>query len=117
MLPQTDCMQTLGVHAHDQPGGRGQAGGDEDADAVEVIEGAVRAEVGEHSVVLTPQSLGGEDFAWYLEKTRGAMARLGTRRPGGPTYDLHQGNLRVDEGATLVAARVLASVAVDALES
>ena len=27
------------------------------------------------------------------------MARLGTRTPGGPTYDLHQGNLRVDERA------------------
>ena len=30
----------------------------------------------------------------------GAMGRLGTRKPGGPTYDLHQGNLRVDERAT-----------------
>ena len=42
------------------------------------------------------------------------MGRLGTRTPGGPTYDLHQGNLRVDEGAALLAARVLATVAVDA---
>ena len=30
----------------------------------------------------------------------GAMGRLGTREPGGPTYDIHQGNLRVDERAT-----------------
>ena len=43
------------------------------------------------------QSLGGEDFAWYLDRVPGAMARLGTRTPGGPTYDLHQGDLRVDE--------------------
>ena len=62
----------------------------------------------------TPQSLGGEDFGWYLERVPGAMGRLGTRTPGGPTYDLHQGNLRVDEQATAVAARVLAEVAVSA---
>jgi hypothetical protein len=43
------------------------------------------------------------------------MARLGTRAPGGPTYDLHQGNLRVDEHATLIGARVLAEAAVTAL--
>jgi metal-dependent amidase/aminoacylase/carboxypeptidase family protein len=47
----------------------------------------------------------------------GAMARLGTRTPGGPTYDLHQGNLRVDEGATTIAARVLAEAAVTALSA
>ena len=44
--------------------------------------------------VSTAQSLGGEDFAWYLESVPGAMGRLGTRTPGGPTYDLHQGDLR-----------------------
>ena len=38
-----------------------------------------------------------------------------TRTPGGPTYDLHQGNLRVDEAATGIAARVLAEAAVTAL--
>jgi amidohydrolase len=45
------------------------------------------------------------------------MARLGTRTPGGPTYDLHQGTLRVDEGATPIAARVLAEAAVTALSA
>ena len=52
-----------------------------------------------HGLVSTTQSLGGEDFGWYLDRVPGAMARLGTRTPGGPTYDLHQGNLRVDERA------------------
>ena len=37
-----------------------------------------------------------------------AMARLGTRTPGGPTYDLHQGDLRVDDRAVGIGARVLA---------
>jgi amidohydrolase len=71
--------------------------------------------VGREFHVYTPQSLGGEDFAWYLETVPGAMARLGTRTPGGPTYDLHQGDLRVDEGATAVGAKVLAAAALEAL--
>lgn len=59
-------------------------------------------------VAPTPQSLGGEDFAWYLTRVPGAMARLGTRIPGGVTYDLHRGDLVVDEGAIGVGARTLA---------
>jgi amidohydrolase len=38
----------------------------------------------------------------------GAMGRLGTRTPGGPTFDLHQGDLRVDERAVTIGAKVLA---------
>ena len=49
--------------------------------------------------VPTPHSLGGEDFAWMLHEAEGAMARLGTRTHGGRTFDLHQGDLVVDEGA------------------
>jgi amidohydrolase len=76
---------------------------------------AVERVLGERGHVYTLQSLGGEDFAWYLESVPGAMGRLGTRTPGGPTYDLHQGNLRVDEAATSIGAKVLAAAAVDAL--
>jgi amidohydrolase len=43
------------------------------------------------------------------------MGRLGTRAPGGPTYDLHQGNLRIDEAAVAVGAKVLAAAALEAL--
>ncbi len=71
--------------------------------------------LGESGHVPTAQSLGGEDFGWYLDKVPGAMARLGTRTPGGPTYDLHQGNLRIDEAATAIGARVLAQAALTAL--
>jgi amidohydrolase len=60
----------------------------------------------------TQQSLGGEDFSWYLAHAPGAMARLGTRSPGGPTYDLHQGDLVVDEEAVVGGARLLALAAV-----
>jgi amidohydrolase len=83
-----------------------------DADAVEIIEAAVREELGPESVELTPQSLGGEDFAWILEKVPGAMVRLGTRTPGGPTCDLHRPDLVVDERAVGIGARILAAAAV-----
>ncbi|MDF1603905.1 amidohydrolase [Nocardioides sp. YIM 152315] len=76
---------------------------------------AVEAVLGPDGHVPTQQSLGGEDFGWYLDRVPGAMGRLGTRTPGGPTYDLHQGNLRVDDGAVGVGARVLARVAVASL--
>jgi amidohydrolase len=76
---------------------------------------AVETVLGEEANVATTQSLGGEDFAWYLESVPGAMARLGTRTPGGPTYDLHQGDLRVDERAISVGAKVLATAALNSM--
>jgi amidohydrolase len=82
-----------------------------DADAVRIAEAAIRAELGEQSVLLTPQSLGGEDFAWILEKVPGAMVRLGTRTPGGATHDLHRPDFDVDERAVGLAAAVLGSIA------
>ena len=86
-----------------------------DLAATHLLAGAVERVLGPEGRVSTTQSLGGEDFAWFLDAVPGSMGRLGTRTPGGPTYDLHQGNLRVDEGAALIAARVLSTVAVDAL--
>ena len=74
------------------------------ADAVEQV-------LGEDGIVSTTQSLGGEDFGWFLEQVPGAMGRLGTRTPGGPTFDLHQGNLRVDERCISIGAKVLARAA------
>lgn len=75
---------------------------------------AVESVLGERGLVSTTQSLGGEDFAWYVDSVPGAMARLGTRTPGGPTYDLHQGDLRVDERAVPIAAQVLLAAALGA---
>jgi amidohydrolase len=80
-----------------------------------VLGHAIEDVVGEAGHIPTTQSLGGEDFAWFLEHVPGAMARLGTRTPGGPTYDLHQGDLRVDDRSVAIAAKVLATAAVRSL--
>jgi amidohydrolase len=82
-----------------------------------ILARAVEGILGDEAAVLIPQSLGGEDFAWYLESVPGAMGRLGTKTPGGPTYDLHQGNLRIDEGAVGLGAKVLAAAALEALSA
>jgi amidohydrolase len=75
---------------------------------------AIEAVVGIEGHHSTAQSLGGEDFAWFLQEVPGAMARLGTRTPGGATYDLHQGDLRIDERSVPIAAKVLAAAAIGA---
>lgn len=76
-----------------------------------LIEAAARAELGEDAVVLTPQSMGGEDFAWFLAEVPGSMFRLGTHTPGGEEYDLHRGDLVVDEQAIGYGVQVLTATA------
>jgi amidohydrolase len=77
--------------------------------ATGLLSSAVTSVLGPNGAVSTQQSLGGEDFAWYLESTPGAMGRLGTRTPGGATYDLHRGDLHIDERAIGIGAKVLAA--------
>jgi amidohydrolase len=88
-----------------------------DERAVAILSRAAETVLGPDAGVPTKQSLGGEDFAWYLERTRGAMVRLGTRPVSwtGPDLDLHQGAFDVDERAIDVGVRLLARAAVDAL--
>jgi amidohydrolase len=83
-----------------------------EAGSTALLRQSVAGVLGDERVVSTTQSLGGEDFAWYLESIPGAMGRLGTRTPGGATYDLHQGDLRIDERAVAIGAKVLAAAAV-----
>ncbi|MBG6217199.1 amidohydrolase [Arthrobacter sp. CAN_A6] len=80
-----------------------------------LLEAAARAELGDDAVVLTPQSMGGEDFAWMTQEVPGAMMRLGTRSPGGETFDLHRGDYAPDERAIGYGVRVMAAAALRAV--
>jgi metal-dependent amidase/aminoacylase/carboxypeptidase family protein len=71
---------------------------------------AVLAAFGAEAVSDTPQSMGGEDFAWYLQAVPGALARLGVRGPGAPLYDLHQSNFDIDEDALAIGVRFTAAL-------
>ena len=81
-----------------------------EAASAALIGAAAAAVLGPDAVTETPQSLGGEDFAWYLHLVPGAMARLGTRTPGAlAAGDLHQPTFDIDERAIGVGVRVLAA--------
>ncbi|MFF9474448.1 amidohydrolase [Streptomyces roseolus] len=79
---------------------------------VELLRDAMTARRGHDSVEDTEQSLGGEDFSWYLEHVPGAMARLGVRTPGDPRVrDLHAGDFDVDERSIQTAVELFTAAA------
>jgi len=80
---------------------------------------SVRTALGDAAVVGTEQSLGGDSFAWYLEKIPGSYARLGVHDPrtSAPRLDLHASTFDVDERAIGAGVRVLVTTALDALAS
>ncbi|MFF4141392.1 amidohydrolase [Streptomyces sp. NPDC001698] len=78
----------------------------------ELLRDAMIARRGAANVEDTEQSLGGEDFSWYLEHVPGAMARLGVRTPGERTVrDLHQGDFDADESAIRVGVELFTAAA------
>jgi amidohydrolase len=84
--------------------------------AVDVQHRAVLESLGQGGIAETVQSMGGEDFAWYLETVQGALARLGVRRPGQRPFDLHQGTFDIDEDALDVGVRYTVALARLALQ-
>jgi amidohydrolase len=83
-----------------------------------VIAGAAGAALGSDRVVEAEISMGGEDFAFYLDHVPGAMIRLGTGKPGSDVqYDLHQGNFDVDESCLGHGVRVMVHTALAALST
>jgi amidohydrolase len=88
-----------------------------DPRATALLMGSVRAALGDDALVETEQSLGGDSFAWYLEKVPGSYARLGTHDPAssGPRPDLHASTFDVDERAIGAGVRVLVAAALDSL--
>lgn len=78
----------------------------------ELLRDAHAARRGSQAIEDTEQSLGGEDFSWYLEHVPGAMARLGVRTPGsGSRLDLHRGDFDVDEEAIRVGVELFTAAA------
>jgi amidohydrolase len=77
-----------------------------------VFRSAVEQTLGASAVAPTDQSLGGEDFAWYLEHAPGAMARLGVRPIGTDlAADLHTPGFNPDEEAVALGTTILTAVA------
>ncbi|MER5455435.1 amidohydrolase [Micromonospora sp. NPDC002389] len=85
-----------------------------DAAAIKVLTSATVAALGPEGIAETPQSMGGEDFSWYLEYVPGALARLGVGRSG-PNVDLHRASFDVDERAIPAGVRLMVQTALQAL--
>ncbi len=87
-----------------------------DGVSTSMIAAAADRVLGPDSIAAAPQSLGGEDFAWYLESVPGSLVRLGTRRPGsGDEFDIHQPMFDVDESCIGVGVKVMAATAMTAI--
>jgi amidohydrolase len=80
-----------------------------------VVARAAVAALGSDGVKPTHQSLGSEDFAWYLEQVPGALLRLGSGLPD-RTVDLHSATFDVDERAIETGILVGAEAMLQLLE-
>ena len=83
------------------------------ADALE--EAAVKM-VGPENVLPRKESLGGEDFAYYLQHKPGAMFGIGILDAGMPFIPAHNGKLVVSENALEVAPKVFVQYVLDRME-
>ena len=86
-------------------------------DEMKTIRETITASFGDETIREIPlPSLGGEDFAYYLERVPGAMVRIGSA--GGPEsrYPLHHDRFDIDEAALPRAARLMTEVLIRDLE-
>ncbi len=89
-----------------------------DAVATKILYNSALAVVGEDHVQEAPQSLGGEDFAWYLRQIPGALFRLGVTPPDAEGHvDLHSERFDIDERAIGVGVRMFVETTLNALQS
>ncbi len=88
-----------------------------DPQAAALAREAARLVVGEEGVVRQPHpSLGGEDFAFYLQKVPGCLVRFGAQKKGLEKVPAHSPRFDFDEGVLPIGASFLATVARVALE-
>ena len=78
---------------------------------VETARAAVEELYGEEAAVRLPlPSMGGEDFAYYLQGVPGCMVRVGSASGPETRYPLHHARFDLDEGALPLAARLMTDV-------
>jgi amidohydrolase len=85
-----------------------------DREATALMAGAAAAALGPDQVVEAEVSMGGEDFAFYVDRVPGTMIRLGVGLPGREHGDIHQSGFDVDERAIDHGVRVFVHTALAA---
>jgi amidohydrolase len=87
-----------------------------DPGVVEIVDRAMTSVLGADGILTTGQSLGAEDFAWFLEEVPGALVRLGAQ-PAGRNVDLHAADFDIDETAIPVGMMVAGASLLSLLEA
>ena len=83
-----------------------------EARAAAIAAAAAKRVLGDDAVVpLGTTNMGGEDFAFYLERMPGCFLRVGAREPGGDVIAAHSPRFQPDEEALFIGAAVLAQCA------
>ena len=63
----------------------------------------------EKATLLDRPSMGGEDFACYLQHAPGCMLRLGVGSPGKPAHMLHSPHFDINENVLVLGPQLLAA--------
>ena len=77
------------------------------------VEAAAVAVIGSEKIGANAESMGAEDFAYFLEHKPGCMFNLGITKPGTPYIPLHNEKLIVDEDALDVTPKVFIQYILD----
>ena len=87
--------------------------------ATAIVAGAAAAALGPDRVVDAEVSMGGEDFAFYVDQVPGTMIRLGVGVPGAEQHARHPPvrAFDIDERAIGYGVRVFVHTALAALSS
>ncbi|HLT12036.1 MAG TPA: amidohydrolase [Micromonosporaceae bacterium] len=86
--------------------------------ATAIMAAAAAAALGPDRVVDAEVSMGGEDFAFYVDEVPGSMIRLGVGKPGATEkVDIHQSRFDIDEKAIGYGVRVFVHAALAALSA
>jgi amidohydrolase len=80
---------------------------------IDLLARVARHEFGEDRVVTIQPAMGGEDFAYFLQRVPGAFAMLGVGDAG--PHPHHSPRFDIDERVLPVGVRLLAAVALEAL--
>lgn len=81
-----------------------------------VVEAAAAALGEENVLILEQPSMGGEDFAYYLDHAVGAMFWLGCKGLDTPPFPVHNAQYDFDERALVRGAAVMVQLALSALQ-
>jgi amidohydrolase len=83
-----------------------------DPAACDFVAQVAREAIGPDAVVEHGPTMGGEDFAYYLQKVPGAMIRLGVDAPDRPSAMLHQPQYDFNDDALPIGMKMMAHLAV-----